>query len=531
MRVSEILNEGVEQFLSIAPSAVAHMADTDNPHGVTKKTVGLENVTNDLQAKDADFRSHKEAAQLDHPAGSVTTEKLAEAAVSTEKLADSAVTAEKIAAGAVGGDALGTGCITPAHLGSSLKSTIAGKVDGERGMGLSQNSFTDAEKAKLGAIKVVDEETHTLDTATLVLKGQELVLHKEGYRYTHEKEVVLERDVKAFISADTDEINGDLMVAYWDINDIYTVTWLYGEKKKWYTFKLPENTACHTMYLGGLYYVVLDGNVATVKRQSYIGAPVDMGSYPLAKTGTIEVKGVFVRNNSIRIVYWEHGTSYTTLCVEKFDRITDTQVWIYTKNMRRKGLYMPPPANADTIYDSRVRMVVEDENDNLYVALVLPGNKQYAVHRISMDGEKTGEYFLIESNSDGYVFQDLAVVDGKIYAFTRTRLMMADMETGTTIEVWRDNDNCLRGLSVDPEGEIYMMTESTGGSTSLYRIKGNREWNCYIQDAANANRQEIQGQYLLARYLEGRMYLFRIKEGTNNLMLDTYKADTVYSIS
>ncbi len=530
MRVSEILNEGVEQFLSIAPSTVAHMEDTDNPHAVTKKTIGLENVTNDLQAKDADFRSHKEAAELDHPDGSVTTDKLAAAAVKTEKLASGAVTAEKIAEGAVGGDALREGCIRPEHLAGNLKTTLSEKVDTVKGMGLSQNSFTDAEKAKLGAIKVVDEETHTLDTATLVLKGQELVLHKEGHRYTYEGETVLDRNVTSFISADTDEVNGNMMVAYRDRDNIYTVSWLYGGDKKWYTFKLPENTSCHTMYQGTLYYVVLEGNVAKVERRTHINAVHDWGSYTLARTGTIEVKGVFAKDDSVRIVYWEHGTSYTTLCVEKFKKSTGEQEWIYTKNMTKKAKFTPPPADADTIYESRVRMVTHDASDDLYVAMVLPSSQKYAVVRIDINGEVKGEYFPIESNHDGYIFQDLAVVDKKIYAFARSRLMMADMETGATVMAWRHNSQCLRGINVDPEGEIYLMMESTAGVTKLYRFKGNREMECNINEAANTYPQKIDGRYLIARYLDGKMYLFHIPEGTEKLMMTTYTADTVYSI-
>ena len=191
MRVSELLNEGVKQFLENLPSMQDHMADTQNPHAVTKEDVGLSKVTNDLQAKDTDFRSHKHAAILDHPAGSVTA----------EKLASFSVTAEKLAKGAVGGDALKRGCVTEAHLDEPLRTKISEKVDKEDGMGLSKNSFTDAEKNKLALLTLSAGDTLTVDTGAMLLKSEPLRLIETGKEYRMGEEETLAQNVSAFRDA------------------------------------------------------------------------------------------------------------------------------------------------------------------------------------------------------------------------------------------------------------------------------------------------------------------------------------------
>lgn len=78
-----------------------HIANTSNPHSVTKEHVGLGNVDNAKQATKTEFDEHREATTLDHPDGCVTVDKLANMAVSTIKIDTSAVTTTKLANKAV----------------------------------------------------------------------------------------------------------------------------------------------------------------------------------------------------------------------------------------------------------------------------------------------------------------------------------------------------------------------------------------------------------------------------------------------
>lgn len=124
-------------------AAGTHAADKTNPHAVTKAQVGLGNVDNVKQATKQEFDAHREAEKLDHPDGSVTTDKLADgavvegkigsgavtaaklgaSAVETAKIKDGAVTKDKIGANAVETEKVADGAITAAKLGASAVET------------------------------------------------------------------------------------------------------------------------------------------------------------------------------------------------------------------------------------------------------------------------------------------------------------------------------------------------------------------------------------------------------------------------
>jgi hypothetical protein len=84
---------------------------------------------------DNTINNHKNNAVLDHPDGSVTTNKLANNGVTTSKLADSAVTAPKIQDGAVTTPKIASGAVTTDRLADNSVSTnkiVSGAVTREK---------------------------------------------------------------------------------------------------------------------------------------------------------------------------------------------------------------------------------------------------------------------------------------------------------------------------------------------------------------------------------------------------------------
>lgn len=105
--------------------------------------------------------NHQNAPVLDHPDGSVTTEKLADGAVTTKKLANAAVTTlkiadrnvttQKIAYGAVGTDEIADGAVTGTKLASGSVSTVH-MVDGSVTQQKLANGAVGTDKLADGAV-------------------------------------------------------------------------------------------------------------------------------------------------------------------------------------------------------------------------------------------------------------------------------------------------------------------------------------------------------------------------------------------
>ena len=152
-------------------AAGTHAADKTNPHAVTKTQVGLGNVDNVKQATKQEFDAHREAVKLDHPDGSVTTDKLADeavvegkigsgavttaklgaSAVETAKIKDGAVTKDKIGTGAVEKEKVADGAITAAKIGASAVETAKVK-DGAVTAAKLGASAVETAKIKDGAV-------------------------------------------------------------------------------------------------------------------------------------------------------------------------------------------------------------------------------------------------------------------------------------------------------------------------------------------------------------------------------------------
>ena len=456
MRVSEVLSGSVETFLEMAPEMQNHVDCGENPHKVTKSQVGLGNVTDEKQATEKDFLSHKSAPILDHPAASVTT----------EKLKDGAVTGEKIADGAVGDAKIKTDSITPRCFVPEFRDLVASKMNKEEGMGLSQNSFTDAEKTKLGAISLKDGEGLTVDTASLVLKSAPLRLRSAGSEliFKEELERAENEEFSEVYTVTEDPYYGSTRIAGRDASGIYKVYSInrLGRIDRFYG---SANTECFCAHDAILYFAETDGEKILLRHLD-VSTPV-VTTLSVKRTPVTRVQDVFVLDDRIVVLYMG-GTSDSTLFVESFTREGEHEWEFITHTARIKD-------HEDTeMYDRRFRRAVM-ERDNLYIAPVLDTTHPYAVLRVNRDGELTGKYMPLTSFTNAReVLMDLTVYDGHIYAFKPSgHIYKIQPETGMIYTSFCDGAvlGGIRGLSVSEGGDVSVLVQAyKTGTQYFYKI-------------------------------------------------------------
>ncbi len=514
MRVSEVLSGSVEQFLTLTPQMQEHLDEENNPHKVTKAQLGLDNVTNDKQATDADFRSHLSAPVLDHPDGSVTT----------EKLAIGAVTAERIAKGAIGDEVIRADSITASRLDPSLRSLMTNKVDREEGMGLSQNSFTDAEKAKLGAISVTDEGNLTVDTASLVLKSDPLVLRKTGSQFIKTGEKTF--DGEGFVEMCTvtpDPDNGTVYLAGRDTKGIYKVK---GIKPDGSTVRYigTSDTVCHSIYLGKVYLGEMNGDQLTIR--THEGTTFNVWKTITTGCGdSTTLQDFFVLENSIRVVYTSSSSAYGELYIESFTLGGTMQWQVVTQSQKRENY------TNSTIYDRRFRMAVMDGED-LYVAPILDQKNKYAVLRINKSGEIVGKFKPISIMAETQILQDIVVANGAIYGFYPGGLYRIDIETGLYKHIRYNGTFSERicGLSAGTNGKLYCLVESKDGTkTTLYMLDGTRtgDYKAQYNPCIEATL-ELPGTFRLGRLTKDGFEIFR--QDGSAFRSDAYQTIDTYAV-
>ncbi len=515
MRVSELLTEGVESFLAFAPETESHLKNKENPHGVTKAQLGLGNVINEKQATDADFRSHKSVAVLDHPDGSVTA----------SKLGKSSVTKEKIAAGAVGRDALEEGCITEDRLSMTVRNGIAKKVDKEEGMGLSENSFTNAEKAKLASITVTDGEGLLVDTGALVMKNMPLLLQKQESRFVKTDETVLGTNMFAeFIGADYTMGSGELTVWGRREDGVY-VLFVRDHAGKTKIYTGSANTVCHSISQGTVYFGEMQDNVITVLRDTGSGGE-PWRTLTASVGGNTELWHMFISYDDIRVVYFRHNSSPASMVTERYN-FTGERQWAFTTSSRSKSNY-----SADsTIYNRRYRMACMDGKD-LYIAPVLDTNRKFAVLRIDETGSLSGQYMALTSfTSDTQVLQDIFVQGGVIYGRVGSSIVRIDTIRNAENTIFSGNTSIkkMQGISVGKDGDVYTCMETSGGYSILYRISGDGTGSCTLGNNPYVKAKlEITEIDRLARMTDRGLELFHSEE--TRMISTIYNTADVFTI-
>ncbi len=537
MRVSELLNEGVRQFLENMPSMQDHMADTQNPHAVTKEDVGLSRVTNDLQAKDADFRSHKHAAVLDHPAGSVTAEKLAPASVTAEKIAKKAVCSEAITPAAVG----------EAHLSEAVRAKISGKVDKEEGMGLSENSFTDAEKNKLGMIQLTEEGALTVDTGAMLLKTEPLRLMEAGKEYRDGGEETIASDAAAFISAGGDMAGYVTACAYENRAGRYTLAYKIAESAGFQTVVAPENTTCHTIAGGKAYFGRVEGGKLEIWETTLggSGSPSLYRQVALTKSDGIDLRHIFYKRWAETPGTDEGGRSIFTAVY--FSASHDR---MYVDAYKDTG-YMDPPIDwsfsidsepltsyaasyAGTVYDRRFPVAATDEGGNIYIAPVESSEAAHAVLRLSPEGEITGRYRpLPTTKSEGHVAQGIAVEGEDMYVFHEfAQVYRYRTESGVYKRVLfagGGQTERFLGLAADKDGRVHLLTRKTDGSGTCLRCGTGDSGEVYKEGTGSIATVVSEMPQVAVSAADGAVSTFRLSaDGT--IKRHVYRVNRVYTV-
>lgn len=97
--------------------------DNVDANDVNKLAAAIKDVEQSVTTEGGKLTDHKTKAVLDHPNGSVTTDKIANGAVSTDKIAPSAVTGSRIANNAVTDTKIADGAVTTSKIGKNAVGT------------------------------------------------------------------------------------------------------------------------------------------------------------------------------------------------------------------------------------------------------------------------------------------------------------------------------------------------------------------------------------------------------------------------
>lgn len=485
MRVSEILHAGVEQFLELTPSIIDHLETTGNPHGLTKETVGLGNVSDDKQATETDFRAHVDARILDHPDKSVTTQKIADGAVSTVKLAPDAVTAEKIADDSVGSGALKNESVANEHLTIPLRNVINGKVDREDGMGLSQNSFTDEEKNKLATISVTDG-TADIDAASLLSRSLPLKIRKTGQGFETVPTDMYLSDVSEVVCYDTFPANGYSVIGYKNTSGNFVSTFFKdGTLLKKYEGGTGAGH-CTVSFSNLLCAEAKDGVLTITKAMAQLKNPSfsTWVSLPISVTGEVVIRHLFlrwvtdIRKYELTVIYAPVNYSYLYIdCFQGTDSTDFVQKW--QLKLRQDSHTTSNTNITHLVYSSWFRMACMDGSGTLYVAPIYGTTEPYGVLRINTNGEITARYRKLDNTGyPQYVMRDLLLCGKYLYAYAATDILRIDTDTGEEMsEFLMPNGSAWwpRGLMMLPDGHLalYALSPTTGlGHILLFYTTG-----------------------------------------------------------
>lgn len=510
MRVSEILYKGVEQFLSLVPSIESHMQDKENPHAVTKETVGLGNVTNALQATDADFSAHRTAADLDHPDESITTGKLRNGAVTTSKLADGAVSAVKLREGAVTGSALSSRCVEEKHLSPSLLQTVTAKVDSIDGKGLSQNDFTDELRHKLESISVTDG-TATLDPAALVSRTAPLRLRKTGTAFLGEDSPRAIQNVQSVLAFSSFPTNNFSAVSYMKTDGNFGCTFFKnGVKHSTYNGGTSPGVFGLEMEMGGFCFVAeASEGMLTIKRALATPATSNFSSWtsiPLSTSSAIDLRHVFVRRSSVSVqeitaVYFSstHSTFYVD-CYTKPSTGDPVLKW-------KKSFSCSPNssnyANTD-FFASHNRFACMDFLGNLYLTPTNCTTEPYRIIKLDTEGTITDRFRLLSTYNDTVWHHPRDILlDGKyLYVLASYGITRYETDTGIEKPLYHPSNFSgwtLKGLLLLADGRPAFYAIRTNAAGACLLAAPTHGEPCSVYGSASLPEYEIEGSPLLCQ--------------------------------
>ncbi|MDD6308217.1 MAG: hypothetical protein PUB07_02535 [Clostridia bacterium] len=575
MKVSEALQKGVEDFLTLTPQATAHMESHENPHAVTAAQVGLGEIINERQATAAELSAHQNASTMPHVAGSVKTAHLDDGVVTSAKLSNDAVIAEKIALGAVtekkiayhavkedklgdtsvstrvlkngavtenkiAADAVSMPCLAPA-----LRKYIEGKVDKVDGLGLSQNSFTDSEKAKLAAINVTEGDL-SVDLSSYANSALPLSLVPTGQRLIQKGSETIS-GVGEFVSAYANPYTKTLLESWTASEDGHYVVRATLPDSTQFTVDGPVGATCHCLTEDALYIpVVSEQDVLIYQRfiADGSGTATLWKTISLTSVSNIELIEIFVEESQIKLLY--------TACVSTEDHTrlhcfsySGEELWkVYTITLFRTTMTQSYP-QAD-YFAPRFRKAVDGVNGELFCCGGMyrgqiedgPNVSMINAYRINSEGVITKGYG-VRPNSVTLkdLYLDICTALGnRVYVWAYGDVYCFDADTSEKYTFLKTKKMIQkgRGLSSTADGKLMMaqtvQKPDTGvDCTEISFIDGTMFVNA-------RDRELVTDSFLLDTIynytqLHGDSVLcYRYDEDTSSLVRDEYRLAKVYDI-
>lgn len=432
MRVSELLQSGVDEFLELTPSVKAHLADTDNPHAFTSDQL---------------------------PNESITGEKLAKGAVSMQ------------------------------HLASPLADTIQNKVDKEEGKVLSQNDFTDACREKLASIpadalvqtgvpldekdlkgrfeRIYDDMVFA-DVKEFISAFYEDSCHTLHIAYLDKDNVYT---VKRFYAMSTEPAMGTNPLAT-DYPETVTVTGpvytpvIYGD----YT----AGGVCH----------------AVTKDATYICMWVP-GSYKVYKHDTKNGDGEAVLIGSLSLQYAVNNDSFIVQdllalsdgglavisvltnpdCVltEVYDRNFNLHSFYTANSLYYRGKKEESEAMYD-YYNRHFKMAAADREGNIYLSPVCNSSQQHLVSKFDREGSVVDNLcpFVLDGQTFDNAMTDITLLGDRLYGWTQSAVYSIS-SNGVGFPIFSGLDyenNRLRGISPRRDGRVFLAMRNKSANTN-----------------------------------------------------------------
>ncbi len=592
MRISELLQDGIHEFLEMTPEIAEHMEDRNNPHHVTASQVGMDGYIAQGEALRRDFDAHKNAAASDHAngsiraahiaAGAVTGEKLATGAASTQKIADNAVTGEKIengavteekiAAGAISTEKLAKECvsaenlclqsITQDHLSVTLLKEIDNKVDKKEGMQLSHNDFSDAHRAKLDAIEI-QEGALSVDLSSYVDRTLPLRLEKNGGTFRNTGSSVIS-NVTRFISAMTEDKLGIMHIAWLDADGRYTVRRVPSQpkilsngnaivKEGAYDVQTITGTTdceCHQVTKTDTYLGALEGDVLTLYKRAIADGD---GEATLWKTLTlsqaadmqmVSVRHIFVESNRIVVVYLiSNDTTLIHKMVAECFTVDGAQNWVYSTTCARplNEVRVDDPLGTTSIHgfrDRRFRTAEMDAEGNLYLLPKQSKTLYHSMCRINTAGECDTMYRPFTSvNDDNAVLNDIQIKGNYIYAYGLQNLYAFGLGHSAAIPILggQMTSRRLRGIMADKNGRIFVARSYNLPYTSQYQTVLTVVEAPHSEEADSSQNVVAETiltpPYNVVRLHNGELMAFLYDSANSTLTIDKYRYIEEYNIS
>lgn len=411
MRVSELLQSGVDEFLELTPLIQAHLEDTDNPHNVTG-----------------------------------------------ENLADNSITGSKLVEGS----------ISPAHLSKQTTEMFDGKVDKEEGKQLSQNDFTDEYREKLDVLSKTDfvkkAEPITLSPAVGHFKRlDDTMVLSNITKFIFARQ---EDSINTFHMAyrTTDDIYTVKRFYHPPKKTSATILPAEIESLPEITVTAPADMVCHAVTKDATYFAKQDSETEYIHIYRRLLSDGD-GEATFFKAFMLPYSLTSV---PIFIQEFHVNPENYFLFVFRLKQQEKIAAALYATNQASHWDILISCKNEDTedgspisyqYYDRRFPLAALDVNGNAYIAPTWDYMHNASVWKINPAGE-VEKYYNIGDFKTAFTrsFMDVSMMGERLYAWSQTGVMGTPLGDNTSYPLFpSDHTNYFynRGVSPRRDGRIF----------------------------------------------------------------------------